>query len=130
MKIYKKKIILNKMTSDYDKDYFNKMRIEKIKIYFKIYPTYEQFILKEKFNFVTKEKYNEWLHTVHFMSLEVDNMSSKINQFFGTYITLEGIKYNHDNIKVLMKNFQKYKEDEIKNIGKEFANLYNLNLKL
>lgn len=111
------------MTCEYDKDYFNKMSFEELKIYFKIYPTYEKFITKEKFHFVTKEKYNEWLHTVHFMSLEVDNMSSKINQFFGTYITLDGLKYKYDNIKVLMKNFQKYKEDEIKNIGKEFEEL-------
>lgn len=116
--------------NNFDKDYFNKMSFEELKIYFKIYPTYEQFILKEKFPFITKEKYNEWLYTVHFMSLEVDNISLKINKFFGTYITLEGMKYNHDNIKVLMKNFQKYKEDEIKNIGKEFEELAGTYLRI
>lgn len=107
----------------YDLNYFDNMSFNEFKNYIKSFKTYEDFLKKEKIPYIPEQIFNNWYYTLCFMDIDTINMKSAIHRFFKTSITFDGIKYNEDTMKELVKNYQRYKEDEYRRIYKEFKNL-------
>lgn len=112
-------------TGKYDEEYFYKMSFTQFNMYIKSFRTYEDFLRKEKIPYISEETFNNWYHTVCVMDLDIVNMKSLIHRFIKTSVTFDGVKYNENTIKELIKNYQKYKDDEYKRIYREFRELTN-----
>lgn len=103
----------------YDFKYLDNMSILELKAYFKSFSSYEDFLKKEKLYFISPEKFNNWLYTIHYMDVDISTIAS-YKFLKSTGITIEKVKYDYDTIKILMKNYQSYQKDEYSRILNEF----------
>jgi hypothetical protein len=57
------------------------------------------------------------------MDIDINKMQQSSYNFFKSSITIEKIKYEYGIVKVLMNNYQSYKEAEYSRIINEFKQL-------
>jgi hypothetical protein len=107
----------------FDPNYFDKMSFIELKTYLKKFSSYEDFLKREKIPFVPRATFDNWLYTVHFMDIDINKMQQSSYNFFKSSITIEKIKYEYGIVKVLMNNYQSYKEAEYSRIINEFKQL-------
>ena len=117
------KIMITIEEGKYDEDYFCKMSYAEFNDYIKSFRTYEDFLKKEKIPYISQEIFNNWYHTICAMDIDTSNTKSIVHRFIKTSVTFDGVKYSDNTIKELIKNYQKYKQDEYRRIYKEFRNL-------
>jgi len=109
----------------FDSKYFEKMSFNQFKNYMLDFSSYEDFLKKEKIPFIPKDTFENWYYTISFMDINPSNIKSIIHRFITTSVTIDGVKYKEGTIKEIIKNYQKYKENEYLRIYEEFRNLAN-----
>lgn len=109
----------------FDSKYFEKMSFKEFKNYILCFSSYEDFLKKERIPFIPKETFENWYYTVSFMDINPLNIKSIIHRFIPASITIDGVKYKESTIKELIKNYQKYKDNEYLRIYEEFEKLAN-----
>lgn len=105
----------------YDENYFNSMIQFELKKYFKSFSSYEDFIKKEKIPFIKKDYFDNWYYTFHSLDIDVDTLQqSTFHKIMKNLIKIDGINYKYENVKELIKNYQRYRTEEYNRICTEF----------
>ena len=107
------------INGEYDKDYFNKMLHYELKLYFKQFLNYEDFVKREKIPYIKKDTFMDWFITINFMDINIFELNSTVSRFLKK--TINNISYDYDKVKILMSNYQRYETFEIDRISKEFS---------